>query len=170
MDNELNVEMQLAPFPAAELREAAFEGMQMLFHIEALGQPAYLRLTTYFEVEDTHVAFEFQNLDAAGNPVGEPVEGESTWEELENDVTWPKSMTTVTETSLDVVAGHFECWFYEVKIDSDEGPGMIRAYFAKDRPGPPIRFEQFVGDELTYLMELVDGHGPSWEIDLGEEE
>ena len=76
-------------------------------------------------------------------------------------------MTTVSEMPLDVVAGSFDCWLYEVKIVSEDGPGMIRAFFAKERPGPPIRFEQYVGDELTYLMELVDGHGPSWE---GEEE
>lgn len=167
--DELNVEMQPAPFPATMIRHAAFEGKQMLYHIEARGETPYLRLTTYLEVYDTHVVFEFENLDAEGNLIDEAVEGTATWEELEGHATYPKSMTTVSQMPLDVVAGSFDCWLYEVKIVSEDGPGMIRAYFAKERPGPPIRFEQSVDGELTYLMELVDGHGPSWESREEEE-
>ena len=157
-----DIEMQPAPFPADLIRDAAFEGKQMLYHIESRGQDPYLRLTTYLEVHDDHVVFEFENLDQEGNLTEDPIEGHATWEELEGHATYPKAMTKITDVSLDVVAGSFDCWLYEVKIVSEDGPGTVRAYFAKERPGPPIRFEQYVGDELDFLMELVDGHGPAW--------
>lgn len=162
-DNQ-SVEMQRAPFTADQIREAAFEGKQMLYHVEGVDEPAHMRLTTYVEVYDDHVVFEFEQLDTEGNPLEDLVEGEATWEDLESHATYPADKTEVSELSLDVVAGTFECWLYEVQQETDDGePALIRAYFARERPGPPIRFEHFVNGELTYLMELLEGHGPAWE-------
>lgn len=168
MDEEIAVKLAPAPFEAAMIRHAAFEGKQMLYHIQSRDAEPILRLTTYIECHDTHVVFEFEEMDAEGNQINSTVEGEATWEELESHAQYPAPMTEVIDTELEVVAGTFDCWLYEVKIISEDGPGKIRAYFAKSRPGPPIRFEQYVSDELMYVMELVDGHGPSWETDEEE--
>ena len=168
MDEEIALKLAPAPFDADVIRHAAFEGKQMLYHIQSRDEDPVLRLTTYIEVHDTHVVFEFEEMNADGERIGEAREGEATWEELEGHAQYPESMTKVIDTELEVVAGTFDCWLYEVRVITEDGPGKIRAYFAKSRPGPPIRFEQYVGEELMYVMELVDGHGPSWETDEEE--
>lgn len=169
MEEDLTVAMQPPPFSADLLRDAAFEGMQSLYHVEARGEAPYLRLTTYLEIYEDRVVFEIETLDQEGNLIDDPVEIEATWEDLAAEASYPAAMTTVSEVPLDVVAGSFECWLYEVKILTEDGPGLIRAYYAQERPGPPVRFEQYVDDELSYVMELVDGHGPAWEAEEQEE-
>lgn len=149
--------MHRAPFSADEIREAAYEGKQMLYHVQAVDEEPYLRMTTYLEVDDDGVVFEFANYDSSGQPLEDAIEAGASWEELEGHATYPAEMTEVSDVVLEVVAGTFDCWLYEVRTEDEEGgTGMLRAYFAHERPGPPIRLEEFEGDELVFLMELVE--------------
>ena len=72
MSEELSVNMQPAPFPANVIRHAAFEGKQMLYHIQSRDEEPYLRLTTYLEVYDDHVVFEFETPRSGGQPHRRP--------------------------------------------------------------------------------------------------
>lgn len=159
MSDDSLAEMLPAPFSAQLLRDTAFVGMQLLYHVESRDEAPHLRLTTYLELDDTHVTFEMERLDTDGNLIDDPIEGTTTWAELADHGSYPRAMTTIHDTVIEVVAGTFDCWLYEVRIVTEDGPGRIRAYFAKERPGPPVRFEQYVGDDLDYLMELIDGFG-----------
>ena len=53
-------------------------------------------------------------------------------------------------------AGRFDCRLYTVRGGSDESPTTSRFYFARSRPGPPVRYEVEKDGEITFRMTLVE--------------
>jgi hypothetical protein len=83
-------------------------------------------------------------------------EGESfsTWEELERHAHFPSARTTRSESSVDVPAGHFETWLFEVQPEKAGGP-IQRLHFAPNLPGPPVSMEVIAGGAPVMRMVLL---------------
>jgi len=72
--------------------------------------------------------------------------------------TYPAAHTRIEKTQLQVAAGRFDVVHYSVA-----GEQRIEAWFARNLPGPPVRFELH-GKARLMAMELVD-HRPGGVLD-----
>lgn len=151
----IDTEMLDPPFSAQEIRAAQWAGKKTVYRIEESGEPPVLRLTNWVEVTDDWASFQAVELNLDQKPVGEPMTAKATWEELAEHAQFPADRTTVSEASVTVPAGSFDAWLYEVRAVEDDSETMTRAWFAKARPGPPVRLEQSVEGAQVYRMVLV---------------
>jgi len=126
------------PFTAARIRNANPPGTRLLFRIEATGAPPMYRWMHFVSGDAERTVIEGGMRDEQGTDVGPRESQESTWTELRDHASFPKSTTRRSEATCEVALGRFDCWLYVVD-HGDEGSSVTsRFYFAKDRPGPPV--------------------------------
>lgn len=78
------------------------------------------------------------------------------WAELRNHATWPAEATVIHHTRLALPSGSFDCWRYTVRSEEGGVPMVSRFYFAKDRPGPPVRYDLVRDGLRVFRMTLLD--------------
>jgi hypothetical protein len=93
-------------------------------------------------------------MSVDGAVVRDEGSGTTTWAELESHAHFPPARTTRTESSVQVPAGTFETWLFEVEPETPSGQRK-RLHFARSMPGPPIWMEVTAGGKRVLLMELV---------------
>lgn len=82
------------------------------------------------------------------------------WSELVQHARFPEKDTTITDTSLEVPIGRFDCWLYTLNIRDDQGrPLERRFFFAKELPGPPIHAETLAEGRKILRTTLIE-RGP----------
>lgn len=152
----------LAPVPLApgELGRRIPEGSTITFRLEAAGQPPFLVTTEFVEVDEAGATMRDTQTELDGTPRGEPTTARATWEELESHAHFPRETTTITETEIDVPAGTFAAYRYEIRTTDDGVPTVTRLWFAKELPGPPVKMVRVAGDATTLEMTLVASERP----------
>ncbi len=149
--------MQKPPFGATQIRDAQWDGKTTVHRIESEEREPFLRVTKWVEVADDYASFQAIELDLDQNPIGEPMTAKATWGELVEHALFPADVTTVTDATVTVPAGTYDGWLYTVETPGSKGgETVLKLYFARELPGPPVRLEKYEDGERTYLMELVD--------------
>jgi hypothetical protein len=112
--------------------------MTMLFKLEqTIGEKT---TTTYQKMEVTAVTDEgytmkTTSMDAEKKEMGKAKEKTQKWAEYMASMGFKKSDTTVTEESIEVTAGKFDCKVY-TKLQKKGGMEMtVKFYFPKDKAG-----------------------------------
>ena len=103
------------------------------------------RRIRFVEVDTDGAVQEFQSTDASGLPIGEPTRHRSSWLELQQHASQPASTTEIDEVDLALPFGTEACWRYTVSGREERAT----FWFAKARPGMPVRVERHVGGELV---------------------
>jgi hypothetical protein len=153
------------PFTAEELRMAITVGESWRYRVETSMTWPTEQLTTVIAASSDSVRFRRESWDASGAPMGDPSESDATWAELVTHALYPARSTTIEEVSIEVAAGTYAGWRYTVT-----GPGgsEVVAEFARELPGPPVRYASSDRDlepssSITVRLELlehVDGAPP----------
>ena len=100
-------------------------------------------------------------LGPDGEPVGEPRTANATWRVLRDHAKFPADKTTVTHEAIDIPSGHWDCWLYTLEGMEGDTPTLQRFWFAKDKPGAPVVYENVMDGELTLRMTLVEWTPPA---------
>jgi hypothetical protein len=123
-------------------------------------------LVTYrYLAGDEHVSERETTVRSeAGDVLEGPTPARSAWRDLQAHASYPEIATEIAADRIEVPAGTYDCWRYEVVIPEEGGTEVTRAWFAKDLPGPPVRMLREVAGVSVFSMTLVeDTPGPGSE-------
>ena len=101
------------------------------------------------ELEEVH-------RDASGEEVNRSTQRTS-WKDLQSHASFPREQTELSEESCETRSGTWNCWRYDVKKEGS----TERYWFAKDKPGPPVKLEVLAGGAVVFTMELIELQHPS---------
>ena len=101
------------------------------------------------ELEEVH-------RDANGEEVNRSTQRTS-WKDLQSHASFPREQTELSEESCETRSGTWNCWRYDVKKEGS----TERYWFAKDKPGPPVKLEVLAGGAVVFTMELIELQHPS---------
>lgn len=164
----LNAEADLAvrgdlaprPFTAEQIAAGMPVGHWHRYRIEQQGEASIEQLTTVLSHQDAGVTLQTQVFALDGTPRGEPGSMTADWVELRNHASFPVADTVLRETQLALPSGTFDCWRYTV-TSKEEGQRVVsRYYFAKSRPGAPVRYDLVRDGVREFRMTLVSSGGP----------
>lgn len=142
------------PFSAAEIRAATAPGRTYHYRM-GVGDEVHERLMVFVRVDDEGAEIEHRVLGPDGEVAETTPARRSTWQDLEGHATYPRAGTTVSEVEITVPAGTFAGWLYEVREQTDKGPQLTRAWFARELPGAPVKHQVEVGGQLVHQMVLL---------------
>jgi hypothetical protein len=139
------------PYTAEQIRDATHLGRTYEFKREVAGRPPATRTMTFVRVSLLDADVKSTTRDEAGKDL-EPAEtSTSTWEEFRKHAEFPKAVVTITEETVTVPAGKFDCVVYSVA-----GEGTVtRFFFAKSMPGAPVLFYTEKGATRLMTSTLV---------------
>jgi hypothetical protein len=139
--------VQPAPFSWEEIRAATKSGRTYRYRVETPGKPTKERVLTFTKVDDNGCEI-FAGGDAPRR-MG--------WPTLQKHSEFPKDRTKISEDSVKLPGGKFDCMVYEVHGKDGE---VTTYYFAKTLPGAPVLFYTEVDGKrvkTTTLLQHIQG-------------
>lgn len=148
------------PFTAEQIRAGMPAGERIRYRMERLGQPPTEEEWTVTAATPERCTIRSMVYDPTGKLVEDQGEETSTWEQLMAHATFPSRSTERTEGEIEVPAGKYPAWLYTVTEPGKGGAVEVRRYaFAKDMPGPPVKFTISAGEQELFSMTLLQrGH------------
>jgi hypothetical protein len=136
-----------APFTWEQIRAATRSGRTYRYRVEIPGKAPKERVLTFVKVDDDGC-----EIFAGGdNPKRKG------WPQLQKDAEFPKSRVSITEETIKIPGGKFDCMVYEVRGKDGE---VTTYYFAKSLPGAPVLFFTEVDGrrmKTTTLLQHIQG-------------
>lgn len=147
------------PFTAADLAAGLPVGTELKLRVVAAGEPTVVQHWIWTESDAEGCTIRGLLLAEDGQTVLTDSAGRSSWAELETHAHFPAALTTMSESSIEVEAGTFDTWRFDVQA---AGPGdPVKVYhFARTLPGPPVLMEHTLDGEVVLRMELVSRTQP----------
>jgi hypothetical protein len=140
-----------APFTWEQIRAATKSGRTYRYRVEVPGKAPKERVLTFVKVDDDGC-----EIFAGGdNPKRKG------WPQLQKDAEFPKDRVSITEETIKIPGGKFDCMVYEVRGKDGE---VATYYFAKSLPGAPVMFFTEVDGKrmkTTTLLQHIQGKGDS---------
>jgi hypothetical protein len=149
------------PYTADEIRDACGEGRTDTFRIEKQGQPALTHTMKFLKGDRDGVDVEFttktddDKAAETGRERPPPLQRHMTWKDLQAHGSFPEADTKVTEETIEIPAGKFECLLYTVHRGGDDAE-TLRMWFAKKLPGPPIKMTTELAGKVKSSMVLTE--------------
>jgi len=167
-ENRMQPDHLPTPFSAEELKAFNVPGYRTLFRIEGEGRAPVLNDTVWLPSEEGLAVFSNRMKTPDGVPIGEVQTGTAEWEELQSHASFPAAATSLSTETIEVPAGKFDCWRYDVarEVPSDgQAPRtlVMTFWFAKELPGPPVLMEHRLDGRVTMTMTLLSCTRPESE-------
>jgi len=143
------------PYTAEELRKACPEGRTDVFRVERK-DGVVLLTNTFLKCDEKGTEVESATAKEDGTKLGGGKKT-STWKELQAHASSPEADTKITEETVEVPAGKFECWLYVVS----QGTSVRRMHFAKKLPGPPVKMVMETDGKTSLTMTLLEHKEPA---------
>ena len=137
------------PFTADEIRAGSPAGKLITSQVE--GDDPTVRVTNRYLSCDDEGAEIGRTEYAADGAVVEQDVGRSNWLDLQRHAAFPADRTTVDEVVLDGPLGSLDCLRYTIEA----GPVVRRFWFARSRPGMPVRVETSENGAVTSVRAVV---------------
>jgi hypothetical protein len=77
------------------------------------------------------------------------------WPDLRKHAEFPKAQVTITEQTIRVPAGAFDCKVYTVTQGTGPDATVSRYFFAKNLPGAPVLFHTDKGGQRVMTSTLI---------------
>lgn len=142
------------PFSVADLRAGLPAGTEIKLRVEAAGKPPVIQHWRFTAADDRGCTIHARILDAEGQLIRDEGSGTSTWAELLTHAQFPAAHTTRSDSSVEVPAGRFETYYFEVN-PAKPGDPLRRLHFARELPGPPIFMEVVKDGAVVMKMVLL---------------
>ncbi len=149
------------PYTADEIRKACPAGLANVFRAESRGQ-VVLRTQKFLKCDEKGAEIEFVMSKEDGTEARSQTKF-LTWKELQSHASFPEAETKITEETIEVPAGKFDCWLYAVTQNA-AGKQVKRSFhFAKNLPGPPVKMVVEVDGKVDSTMTLLEHKEPAAE-------
>ena len=116
------------------------------------GADPYVRVTRFLSGDAEGAEQESWTEKPDGERLSEPERKRSTWRDFQGHASMPAATTEISEETIDIPAGRFECLKY-TRLDDD---GVNTFWFAKSAPGMPLKFEMRSGGELVFSSTAIE--------------
>lgn len=126
------------PFTADEIRAGCSPGRTVRSIIVRADDEPFVRVTRFVSGDAEGADQETWTETPNRTRLTEPERGRSIWLELQGHASMPAATTTISEESIDIPAGHFDC----LKYVRQNGDSVSTFWFARSAPGMPLRFEE----------------------------
>lgn len=144
------------PFTAEQIRAGCPSGRLATFRVIQPGREPFFQTMRFLNADEEGVEVEMAMKLAEGVPMSTPKAERSTWQELQAHGSFEAERTIVSETEVTTEAGTFPAFLYEVTVNrSGEPPATNRIWFAKELPGPPVKVQKVVAEDIVLESELV---------------
>ena len=159
-DNRLGPDLAPAPYTAEQIRRDCPAGRKNTFGMISR-RGTFVSVQQFVSVDaqgaqiKSVLAKVYQdNTGTKGSEIDpeEVTESRFTWAELQSHASYPAKDTTIAQERIQVRAGSYDCWRYEVR----EGATLSKYWFPREIAGPPVKSEVFRGDELLISVELTE--------------
>jgi len=148
------------PYTADEIRKACPDGRTDVFRVEDFG-PVKIKTQKYGAGDEKGTTVEVTITKEDGTPLGNKTMT-ATWKDLQAHASFPEKDTKITEETIEVPAGKFDCRLYTlVQKDTDGETTTTRAYFAKSLAGPPVKMTSETGGKAVFTMTLLEHKEPA---------
>ena len=148
-----------APYTVDEIRKACPEGRTDVFRMEGKG-PKMLRTMTWTKCDEKGADIVTVIAKEDGTKMGGDTKT-STWKEMQAHGSFAESDTKITEETVEVPAGKFDCWLYTVNQKMANQTVTIHLYFAKTMAGPPVKITQDVPGAGVASMTMIEHKVPA---------
>lgn len=138
------------PFSAAEIRAGCPAGRTVVLRVED-ADGVHHRRSHFAAVTAEGATYERAACDADGVVVGDVATMPVTWLDLQRHASFPAAATTRDEDTLHLPLGREACWRYVVR----EGEDVTTFWFAKGRPGMPVRVTSATRGVVTSTAVMV---------------
>ena len=161
------------PFTLEQLAGACRPGRIDVYRVKSQqARHPVLVTQTWTGFQDNVASYEItKRLDVPEAPtVGSPEPRDVELYTLMQKWSWPAAATTISEQDVTTPAGTFACVVYTVRTalgseglgSGSPGSAMEEMHaFAKDRPGPPVRFAVTKDGEIIHAQELISYQDPA---------
>ena len=140
------------PYSAEEIKKACAEGRTDTFRIER-GKETWKHTIKFTKCDAQGAEVESTNTTEDGKSTTS--KDRQLWTDFQAHGSFPEADTKITEETIEVPAGKFECLLYTVqKRDGD--PATVRMYFAKKLAGPPVKYTSEQMGKVVFTMTLLE--------------
>lgn len=143
------------PFTAEQIREAMPVGFSVRSQLEVAGRPPMVQVMRVVGSTPEQATMQVHMESPEGELVGDVATQTETWTGLRDHATFTAADTLRTDVLVEVPAGRFEAWLYSVVTADVSRTVVSRFHFAKELPGPPVRYERLEDGQTTYLLTLL---------------
>ncbi len=140
------------PFTAAEIRDGCPAGRTIGLLIEPRDGDPYLTINRFVTVDEEGADHTTESLSMEGEPIDDPVELRTKWEEFQAHASFPEDQTEIADDVLESRMGDLRCRRYTVT----DGPTTDVYWFAVDKPGMPVKVETTAPGGVTYRMTMIN--------------
>jgi len=141
------------PYTAEEIRKACAEGRTDTFSVER-GKDKWKHTMKFLKGDAETVEAEYTNTAEDGKTL-RTWKDRQTWIDFQTHASFPEVDTKITEETIEVPAGKFECWLYTVQKREGDA-ATVRMYFAKKLPGPPVKMTSEETGKTVFSMTLLE--------------
>lgn len=174
------------PFTAAQIRTASPDRLVITSLVEEPSGRKLHQMQRFDGTREEGAIVTFYRTDLAGKSLGAGASRPWRWEELRRQAQSVAADTQISQETIDVPAGRFECMLYVVRSTSPKRPppgGLSaqgkgedapveleaiesRLWYAYDLPGPPVRLIRKVDGVEVLRMTLVS----RGQVEAGDED
>jgi hypothetical protein len=144
------------PFSADEIRRGCPPGRTVRALVVEAGSEPYIAITRFVSADDEGADLEYWRETPDGAPLTDPRKHRSTWLEFQGHASMPTATTEITEETIEIPAGRFDC----LRYTRTDGDAVSTFWFAKSAPGMPLRFEVRERGELVYSSTAIENSMP----------
>jgi hypothetical protein len=142
------------PFTAEEIRNACPQGTAVVLRRESMDQVVTVT-HTFAKCDEEGADVELTVTNEEGKELGKQTK-RSSWKEMQEHASFPEPDTKITEETVEVPAGKFECLLYTVVQDTAGKRIRKSMHFAKKLPGPPVKMVFEMDGKVQFTMTLVE--------------
>ena len=154
-EQRLGPDLAPTPYTAAEIREECPAGRKNTFAM-VTQKGRFVSVQHFVEVSEEGAKIKQILAEVFDDPKRRPPpqteEQLVTWRDLQSHASYPAKDTTIRRERIEVRAGWYDCWLYEVR----EGLTLTKYWFPSELAGPPVKSEVYRGNELILSLELTE--------------
>lgn len=146
------------PFSAEQIRDTCIVGLTIDVRLSD-AQGDSLQRWTVVESGPEAVAFEYADLDGAGEVVGDPVVERASWNELRDHAVFPSAIATRERATRETALGTLDGWLYVV--GEPQRGAVSEFFFADSLPGAPVWMQVTLDGAVVQTMSQETRHSPA---------
>jgi hypothetical protein len=147
------------PYTADEIRAACPEGRMNVYRTEGKGKVAVTSMR-FVKCDEKGAEMEF-SVGPENAPPVQTNTSAAAWKDLQAHGSFPEKDTKITEETIEVPAGKFDCWLYTITRQTADGkPSKISFHFAKSLAGPPVKMVKETDGKVDSTMTLIECKQP----------
>jgi hypothetical protein len=145
------------PFSAAQIRDAHAVGREVRSLTVRAGAEPYIHVRRNVSADDDNGVFEVWTETPEGDRIFDPEAGSSTFLDLQRHASMPVAATTIEPVEIDIPMGRFD----GLRYTRVQGDTVDSFWFARSRPGAPVRIESRVGGQVVFSSTAISELNPS---------